>query len=194
MDNIFRNDRSVLRPADRRSHLPQRAPGAALRHHRREGRPVPRVQLTQSARYGLLGKGGVLMLTCLSEPHLAGAARRLCARAHHGHAAAAAAAAGGVAEGEPGGREAQDRARADGEHIARSRSATAAMASSIRSASRSRTSTPSASPARSTASRATEIDCQRRAAGRHDRCAARTTCARRCSPTRRSSCRRSPRS
>ena len=46
-----------------------------------------RVTLTDSKRYGLLGKGAVLMLTANPGPHGAGAARRLDPGAHPRHAA-----------------------------------------------------------------------------------------------------------
>jgi hypothetical protein len=42
------------------------------------------VELEQSARWGLLGKGAVLMAAAYPEPHVAGAARRVHPQAHQG--------------------------------------------------------------------------------------------------------------
>ncbi len=77
------------RSADGKAHLPQRARGAALRHHRREGGAVPAggagaVRALGAARQGRRADGGGL-----SEPHLAGAARRLHPQAHSRRAAGA---------------------------------------------------------------------------------------------------------
>ena len=41
VDSIFRENRNVLDLLTRRLHVPERAPRAALRHPRRQGRPVP---------------------------------------------------------------------------------------------------------------------------------------------------------
>ena len=63
--------------ADRGPHLPQRAPGDALRHRDGEGRPLPsRDARADKARHGLLGKGAILMLTAYpnrTSPVLRGA-------------------------------------------------------------------------------------------------------------------------
>ena len=51
-DSIFREDRSVVDLLTREAHVPQRAGGAALRHHRREGRPLPARRAGRSRRAG----------------------------------------------------------------------------------------------------------------------------------------------
>ena len=82
------------RPQRRRSaageaHVSQRARRAALRHHRREGRSLPArraraVGALGAARQRRGADGGGL-----SEPHVAGAARRVRPQAHSGRAAGA---------------------------------------------------------------------------------------------------------
>ena len=51
------------RTADGRLHLPQRAPGAALRHRGHLRDPVPPRPLADGARRGLLGQGSILTVT-----------------------------------------------------------------------------------------------------------------------------------
>ena len=63
-DSVLRNDRNVTEPADRQVHFPERAPGAALRCAQRPRRPVPaRRPEGLPMRWGLLGKGAMLMST-----------------------------------------------------------------------------------------------------------------------------------
>ncbi len=63
MDSVFRGDAPVT-SADRRLQLPQRIARDALRHRLGEGQPVPaRRAAAIRRRYGLLGKGAVLMVT-----------------------------------------------------------------------------------------------------------------------------------
>ena len=91
-DSIFREDRSVVDLLTREPHVSQRAPRAALRHHRREGRSLPAgraqaVGALGAARQGRRADGGGV-----SEPHVAGAARRVHPQTHSGRAAGDAAA------------------------------------------------------------------------------------------------------
>ena len=59
---LFDEDRSVVDLLDREPHVRQRARRAALRHQEREGRPASSASSsTDSVRWGLLGKGAVLM-------------------------------------------------------------------------------------------------------------------------------------
>ena len=69
------------------------------------GEHMRRVTLTDSNRFGLLGKGGVLLATSYREPHRAGDPRRLDAREPAWHAARGAAARRGGVQGEQGRRE-----------------------------------------------------------------------------------------
>ena len=62
--SIIQGDRPRARPAERRLHIPQRTAGAALRHPRRQGQPLPpRVARRRPERHGLLGQGSILLLT-----------------------------------------------------------------------------------------------------------------------------------
>ena len=74
---MLRDDRSVLDLLHRRLHLPQRAPGAALRHHRREGRPVPPREARRIRRASACwARARVLMVTAYpnrTSPVLRGA-------------------------------------------------------------------------------------------------------------------------
>ena len=116
VDSIFREDRSVV-DLLRANHtfLNERL---ALHYGITDvkGDHFRRVELKQSARWGLLGKGAVLMAAAYPEPHVAGAARRVHPRAHSGRAAGQPAAERPDAERE-GHRHDQSahRARDDGE-------------------------------------------------------------------------------
>ena len=88
-DSIFREDRSVVDLLTREPHLPQRARGAALRHHRREGGSLPPRRAGAVGALGPAGQGRRADGGGLSEPHVAGAARRLHPQAHPGRAAGA---------------------------------------------------------------------------------------------------------
>ena len=69
------------------------------------GSQFRRVTLTDPNRWGLLGKGSVLMTTSYANRTAPGAARRVDPREHHRHAAVAAAARRRGIQGEQGGRE-----------------------------------------------------------------------------------------
>ncbi len=86
-DSIFREDRSVVDLLSAKSHVSQRARRAALRHHRREGRSLPAgraqaVGALGTARQRRHPDGGRV-----SEPHVAGVARRVHPQAHSRRAA-----------------------------------------------------------------------------------------------------------
>ena len=76
-DSLFRDDRSVIDLLRaRHTFLNERV---ALQYGITDvkGDRFRRVELTQSARWGLLGKGAVLMALCLPESHLTVPARAL---------------------------------------------------------------------------------------------------------------------
>ena len=65
--SICSEDRSVVRTADRRLHVPERAARAPLRHSRRAGPQFRKVTLTDQQRFGLLGKAAVLLRTSYGD-------------------------------------------------------------------------------------------------------------------------------
>ena len=75
------------RPAHGEAHLSERDASRCTRHQRRARQALRRVELDDSRRWGLLGKGARAARVLVSEPHVAGAARRVGARAHPRHAA-----------------------------------------------------------------------------------------------------------
>ena len=88
-DSLFREDRSVVDLLTaKHTFLNERV---ALHYGITDvkGARFRRVELAQSARWGLLGKGARADGGGLSEPHLAGAARRLHPQAHSRRAAGA---------------------------------------------------------------------------------------------------------
>ena len=103
------------RPARRRLHVPQRARRQALRRSERLRRSVPtrlaarRQRAPRTARAGQHSHGDVAL-----DAHVAGAARQVDPRQHHGHAAAAAARQCSAAEGKRTGQPGADDAAADG--------------------------------------------------------------------------------
>ena len=64
-DSLVRDDRSLLRPADRRLHVRQRADRASLRHPNVTGHEFRRVGVPEYRR-GILGHGSVLTLTSIA--------------------------------------------------------------------------------------------------------------------------------
>ncbi len=124
--SVLLEDRSVLELLDGGPHLRERAARAALRHRRTCAATGSAAStLADANRWGLLGKGGVLMATSYAEPHGAGAARRLDPREHHGHAAGGAAAGRRGVPREQGRREGADGARASWSSTARNPSCNA---------------------------------------------------------------------
>ena len=99
-ESIIRERPQRARPADGRLHVPQRAPGQALRHPGRLRHAVPardaagRQRARRAARTGQHSDRDVVR-----QPDVAGAARQVGAREHPRHAAAAAAAECAAAEG-----------------------------------------------------------------------------------------------
>ena len=85
-----------------------------------------RVPVTDEARRGLLGQGSDARGDVARRAHVAGAARQVGAREHPRPAGAAAARRRAAAQGQQGGREAEDDARADGRASRRARCARAA--------------------------------------------------------------------
>ena len=129
IDSVLRSDQQRDGPADRGLHLPERAARACSTASDSEGRTASAAsRCTDPSRYGLLGKGAVLMAHGVSEPHGAGAARRVDPGTHAGHAAGhAAAQRAGRCRTSVRGKPAT-RARADSRSTAATRPASPAMA------------------------------------------------------------------
>ena len=91
-ENILREDRSVLDLLDAELHVPQPAPGGALRHPERLRLAVPQGDAHRSESRRPAGAGQHSHGDVVSQPHVGGAARQVDSREPAGHAAAAAAA------------------------------------------------------------------------------------------------------
>ena len=114
IDSVFREDQPVTNLlTDNYTYLNQRL-AMLYGITTVKGDQFRRVALTDSARWGLLGKGAILMGTSYpnrTAPVLRG---RVDPDQHHRHAAGRAAAGGAVAEGKQDRREGRHRARNDG--------------------------------------------------------------------------------
>ena len=117
-----------------------------------------RVELDDSRRFGLFGKGSVLMVTSYPGSHVAGAARRVDHGADARRRRRTRRRPASRRTCAPRRRRAAAPCASGSRCIARSRRAISATASSIRSARRSRTSTRSASGARTSATAACIVD------------------------------------
>ena len=189
VDSVFREDHRRDGPADGGLHVSERAPGAASTASTTSGRPIPPRDTDDSNRFGLLGKGAVLMVTSYpnrTAPVLRGA--WMLESITGTPPAAPPPNVPPILKDADAGEKPQDGARADGsapqavelQRLPRHDGSARLGARELQRHGRWR------KKDRSPAMRSSV----RRAAGRHARSTVRTTCATRCWPIPTSSCRR----